>query len=92
MSSTSPTIYTDITDPNNYDKPYNYTTMYVEFYIANYIVKVYINMVSIDILVNTAVAAYDTKTPPPPQNRCRHRATTKTRRRRKSTAATAALR
>jgi hypothetical protein len=33
----------------------DYTKIYVEFYITNYIAKVY-NMVFIDIFVNTAVA------------------------------------
>ncbi|KAK1665997.1 hypothetical protein QYE76_054156 [Lolium multiflorum] len=36
----------DYIDPNNYVKLYDYTKIYVEFYIANYIVKVYINMVT----------------------------------------------
>jgi hypothetical protein len=41
--------------PNIYDNPYDYTKIYAEFYIVNYIAKVYINMVFIDIFVNTAV-------------------------------------
>jgi hypothetical protein len=83
---TDPTVYIK---PNNYVKPYDYANIYVEFYIA----KVYINMVSIDNFVNTAVAynqkprrhrrsaaaaALQHKNPPPLQNRCRRRTTTKT--------------
>lgn len=84
-------------DPNNYAKLYDNAKIYVEFYVANDIAKVYINMIFIDILVNTAVAAYDTKTPPPPQNRCHRRATTKnppppqTRCRRRTTTKPAAV-
>ncbi|KAK1650522.1 hypothetical protein QYE76_068327 [Lolium multiflorum] len=40
---------------NNYVKLYDYTKIYVEFYIA----KFYINMIFVDILVNTAVANYE---------------------------------
>jgi hypothetical protein len=40
----------------DYTEPYDYANIYVVFYIANYIAKVYINMVFIDIFVNTAVA------------------------------------
>jgi hypothetical protein len=102
-TTTSPPICTGM---NNYVKIYDYTMIFVEFYIANSIAKVYVNMVSIDILVNTAVAAYDTKNPaaaaeplppprydkdpPPPQIHCRHRRTTIKTRYRRRPAAAAA--
>ncbi|KAK1665362.1 hypothetical protein QYE76_053521 [Lolium multiflorum] len=47
--------------PEHYVKLYDYTKINVEFYIANYIAKVYINMVFIGIFVNTA-AAYNQNT------------------------------
>jgi hypothetical protein len=58
-------IFTEpnIIKPNHDVQPYDYASIYVEFYIS----KVYINMVFIDIFVNTTVV-YNRNT-----TTCRHR-------------------
>jgi hypothetical protein len=56
LHCTDPVVYTE---PNNYIKLYDYVKIYFEFYITNYIAKVYINMVSVNIFVNNKPAATD---------------------------------